>query len=661
LKQLSQQQQDDILKYVLPCMEDARSYYTSHLLPDYLERANVIDSKPEYYNNKFKRLNKIPLTTSEVSDTIGWMIAPVVDIFTNDDYLSVKGQNGSDDDRAKKVKDLLNYQQFRQNDGFLITYHWLLSMLQYNIGFKKKTWVKEEEQQPGFAVLDEQQLMALKNKEKIALDDRELDGAKVKIKKEVLTSQGDGMTMLSLYDVDYEETITTKSQPLDEILPVTEVRWASDTKRLKDASFVEHVKTVTLNDLYEKERQGIYFNIDMVKEMVGKPVTDQLTQQLKGYKKDPHYNSDDLRRPIEIHECYVQYDMNKKKKLEPWIFHVAGNILIGAQPNTMGRNHPILDLVGMPDAFNVVPRKGIVELLAEIQHISTALVRLMIKHLIVSNGGRRFVNKNLVDQDDVANEVEDVGVDGDPRQAVFPMPIAQQSPATMPFMQYLQDKTRRTIGVSEYNTGGNSAALNDTATGVTALIDQSNKKINLLAKICAHYFVEDLRFQIALNQQYIDEKQVIRLLDEPIEVDPADLEGKIDLIVNAGIGTTNKQIELQQMQLLMGVLEKIGASYPEMVTPDKVYNVVRDILAAMGKKNVDEYVNNPEFVQQLQQMQEQMMMMQQKIAMYEGGMNGGNTGTESQTPTGVNPAVQPSTASGGIPIQPPAGPAPGMF
>jgi len=599
---------------------------------------------------------------------------------STDDVVSIKSVSSNDMVKAQAFQDLMNYQTERLNDGFMNRYHWINSALQYNIGFKKKTWLRETEVEKKTGVFDNQEIAQLEQM------------PQHKIIKETMLSPSDYDLELSpLYQVDYEVTNVLKNQPLDEIVQPTEMRWNSSAKNLKDAHFVAHKKVVTIDHLLQKEKSGVYFDIASVRDKVGDPNPDLLENRLRDNATPEKYTSDDLRREVDIYECYVKYDMDDKQELSDWIFTVAGegDVLIGAQENTLGRFHPFLDLVAMPDAFNVVPRKGLVELLAEIQHISTALTRLFIRHLAISNEGRRFVNKNVVDQDDLINQAIDVAVDGNPRDAVYPMPITNMSPATMPFFEYLQTKLRRTVGVGDYNTGGDARQLNPTATGVTALIDQANKKINLIAQIMANYFKEEYRYQIALNQQFIDEPQVIRLEDKPVQINPEDMQGKFDLIVNTGVGTANKNTDIQNTQLIIGTLEKVGMAIPGMVTPDKAYNLVKLLLEQMGRKNVDDYINSPDVMKQLQANQPhtppppklaenmtiafkdipvaaqiqvlaqnglqvspqdyiQEAMLRKQI---EGGGMIGNQGAANQPPPGPMPGVGGGQAGPAVPIQ----------
>ena len=589
---------DDILAHVKDCLDDANGFYGNHLQGRYVDRENIIDATADYYNAKFPNLAKIPLTSSDVSDTIGWILPALIEIFSaTDNVVTVVSSNGQDSDRAQNIQDLLNYQTERLNDGFMNRYFWIKSCLEYNIGFKKRTWLREVKTVNQTQVMSQQEIQQL------------TQNPRVKVTKQTQIANGDyDLQLEPLFQVDYTIDQVLKNQPLDEIVPVTELRWNSTAHNLKEATFVAHKKKVNIDYLTQKQKAGIYQNIDQVVEMAGRPEVDLLEQQMRDYTDMQNYNVDDLTREVDIYECYVKYDKDGKGQLADWIFTVAGNanVLIGKQQNTLGRFHPFVDLVGMPDPWNVVPRKGLIEMLAEIQHINTALTRLLVRHLAVSSQGRRFVNKNVVDQDDILAEAMDVAVDGDPRGAVFPMPITNVSPVMMPFFQFLDTKLRKSAGVSEYNTGTDSQALNPTATGVTALIDQANKKIRLMARVMANYFAEDYRYLIRLNQEFMDEPQEFRLLNKTIQVTPDDLDGEFSLIVNTGVGSSSNQAaNIQSTQLILSTLEKAAMAIPGLLTPDKVYNLLKMLLEQAGHKNVDDFINSPEIMQQIQAMQAQ--------------------------------------------------------
>jgi len=630
---VSTDKEDKILSKIKPDHDDAKKYYTNYLEPEYIKRTKLIESDKDYYAEMFKTLQKIPMTTSEVHDTIMWILPALVETFSSPrDVVDIQPEGGEDAQRSDKVQELLNFQTERQNEGFMNRYYWMLSCLEMNIGFLKVSWEQEKQKEEQEVMLDDNGLMMIP--------------PQVNVKSQEIASQGDGITTPNIYRVVIENERTIKNQPRIEALSVTDVRWNSSAKKLREAKFVQHKTSRTLNYLYQKQSEGLYFNIDKVRDEVGKASYSNLEQTNNPYiNQQIEYDKEDLRRDIDVYECYTEYDLDDKGKLKPYIFTVAGDcsVLIGIQENTMGRLHPIFDLLAMPDQKNVVPKIGLPELLGEIQNINTALTKLLVKHLIKSNAGKRFVDKSKVDQDDILNEADDIGVNGSPRDAVYPMPPTNLSPMTMPFFQLQQSSLESKVGVTKYNTGTDSAHLNDTATGVTALIDQANKKIKLIARVMAEHYRELYRFLISLNQQYIDEPQVVRLLNKKLEVTPDDLDGKFDLIISTGLGGTNKQAEIQMLQLLMGTLEKVRAMNPNMVTDDKVYNIIKLLLEQMDKKNVDDFINNPDIAKQIQMMQQENQMMKAKLMQIE---------QQRLNPMGGQQAIRaPSAGFAGLPQQ----------
>ena len=104
----------------------------------------------------------------------------------------------------------------------------------------------------------------------------------------------------------------------------------------------------------------MYFNIDKVKDSVTSPQRDTFENAQRGYGQEQKYSNGDLTREVNIYECYVKYDMDGKQVLSDWIITVAGEaaVLIGKQKNTLGRFHPFVELVGLPDPWNVVAAQG---------------------------------------------------------------------------------------------------------------------------------------------------------------------------------------------------------------------------------------------------------------------------------------------------------------
>lgn len=77
----------------------------------------------------------------------------------------------------------------------------------------------------------------------------------------------------------------------------------------------------------------------------------------------------------------------------------------------------------------------------------------------------------------------------------------------------------------------------------------------------------------------------------PLAIDPSDLDGSFDLLVNAGMGAGAKQTNLQNLQLVRELstqLAEVGLSGPQ-----QWYNLAKRIIEEVGFKNVDDFLIDP--------------------------------------------------------------------
>jgi hypothetical protein len=144
-------------------------------------------------------------------------------------------------------------------------------------------------------------------------------------------------------------------------------------------------------------------------------------------------------------------------------------------------------------------------------------------------------------------------------------------------------------------------------------------------------FVEEFRHILSMNQRYLDQKQVIRLMNEPMEVTPDDLRRNFDLVVNAGVGTGDRDQRLRALTTYMTQIAPMGMQMG-VVQPHQWAQAAQDLLKLTGIENVNDYITVPE---QMQQMMPQ-----------GGGVPNGRTdqgaglpmpGGDNQMPGGVSP------------------------
>ena len=96
----------------------------------------------------------------------------------------------------------------------------------------------------------------------------------------------------------------------------------------------------------------------------------------------------------------------------------------------------------------------------------------------------------------------------------------------------------------------------------------------------------------------MDQSTVIRLTNKPIAISPEDLQGEFDLVVNAGIGISSKEMNMLNLQTFMTAMMQIMSSGMTVATPTNVFNLLKKWLEEAGLKNYNDYITDPAIIQQ---------------------------------------------------------------
>lgn len=598
---ISQEKLDEIRENVVREIEMADNYYEEEIEPEVIKRHKVYESDAQYYRRKYPNLTNISdVTASDFHDTVEWAIPSLIKVFFgNEDICKLQGANSEQDDKAAAAhSELIKYQLERCNDGFLVFYDWIKNSLIDNLGIVKCYWEREQTVETKRLVLTQQQLLEIQMNPRIT----------------VLTVEEKAP---DVYEIEYEEiTNITKNQPKLEVVPPSEFRFSPQAKSLENIDFVAHRKVVKLDYLRRREREGVFSNIDQVLE--GNTATGTYTRtnydeemNPRAYMRTTDTGLEDAKKEYLLYECYVKTDINNDGILEDLIVTIVDkNVIVRLEENTMGR-HPFFVISPIRDTSRLFPKRGIADLVGELQDLNTAFLKQIIYNIAINNNKQAFVNVDmLVDPSEFIDGRKAVRVQGDPRQAVYWTPIEQLQPQVFQFLEYMNTMKENRTGITRYNQGMDANSLNKTATGITQIMNASNQRLELIARIFAETGIKSLfRHMIKMNQMYITEETFIRVTDKPKPIFPEDLEGTIDIVVNVGVVAGNKQQQAQAMQLLLGM-------YPQLLqaglaSPEHVSYAFGRLVESLGYKNVSDFIFTPDILRQAQMLgvPPQMLMM----------------------------------------------------
>lgn len=575
-----------LLSLVKADIADAEAYQQSIIQPTVRERYNIYYADKEYYAHKFPILSKTSsLVSTDVADTIEWALPSLMKVFTgSDEVITVQGVTEEDDQNAEVMQSLLVYQLQRQNKFFPILYNWMKDALITGMGIIKCYWERTEGYTPETAQLN-------------------ADALKLLAQTGVEITSVEGPDVMGDFTVTWNSPYYIKNSPKLENILVSEFLYSPDAKNLEDANFVAHRKKVTMSHLRQKEREGIYANVDMVHPDNGPVswITDQVEDVIGDHYTPLHNNQQDkAREEVTIYECYTKIDFNNDGILEDMIITIAGDVILRAEPNYMGR-HPFFSISPTKDPHRIWVKRSYAELIGELQDMKVALTRQIVQNIALTNDPKMILAEDSINISDYieGRKVIRKKPGSSMGDVAMAMPVNQLSPQTFQFLEYLEGQKENRTGITRYNQGLDANSLNKTATGISAILGQSAQRLELVARMFAETGISELfRFMVSLNQKFVDQETVVRLTNKQLRISPDDLNGNFDLVVNAGISISTKESTIMTLQTMLTALMQTQAAGIPIVTPQNIYNLFKKWIESAGFKNYNDYVTDPAVVQQ---------------------------------------------------------------
>lgn len=580
-------------------IDAADAYYEEYVEPKIRERYAIYHADKAYYRNMFPELSKrSELYTTDVRDTISSALPSLMKTFYgSSDVVTVQGKDGMDEDniRAEKMQDLINF-ELEKAHSYLKFSTWFTDALITNIGILKCDWSRS------YRTVQKQERMILENFEAFHAAAQESGTRILSVEPEELTG-----TVLVTYEVQEID----KNEPRLFNLPASEFRFSPDATSLEEADFVAHRKIVSLDYLRKQAGNGLYDQdaIDELAECATEPEYTALEEQNNQHISDEPNQTDSGRRKTVLYECYVRLNVEDDPNalLQDMIVTISNGVILRIEPNTYERR-PFFILSPLYEPHKIIPVGGFVDLIAPIQHTKTAILRQMVYNMAQSNDSRMAIDQTaLVDVNDLLENRRYIRLNGGANgisSAIMPMPSAQLQPWSFDMLSYLDNAKENRTGITRYNQGMDASSLNKTATGVNIITQQANMRLEQIARNFAETGVVDLfRFLVKMNQLFINEETVIRLTNGPMKIYPDDLSGEFDLEINAAMGASTKQQNIQNLQMIEAMMEKLVAI--GLAGPKQIYNVFKKICEELGYKNVDDFIMNPDNQQEALQQQQQ--------------------------------------------------------
>ncbi|HQR98151.1 MULTISPECIES: hypothetical protein [unclassified Polaromonas] len=592
----------------LQALEQDSSAFTWGELASERERG-MKDYYRQPYGNEEEGLSGI--VTSEVQDTIEWILPDLLDIFTSSDQaVSFEPSSEEDVNGAEQATDACNYVFYKQNNGFLNLYTAFKDALM--VKNCAVMWRKETKRTKSVTPVQgaTAEMLAMLMQE--AGKDAEIESA---TPIEPQPMQGpDGQPMLDMMGqpmlgpqmynariskIEQKTTIKVDVFPPEDLLIKRD--WTSPL--LADCPYVCRNMPVTLSDIHEMGYTDVTVEDLDSSDDAGKSADGSYRMNRAGTNGDAFSdnrtasNEDDSQTQGFLRIEFVLVDFDGDGIAERrCIYRLKDKILKNEEAShvPIATASPILN----PHRWDGMSMQ---EVVSDLQILSTELTRQMV------DSGRLALNprtKVLTDSNGspYANidDLLDSRAGGLVRQSRVDATAEMITPwvggQMFPMLEYKDAMLAKRTGVSGQSQGVDANALNRGGNYETRVMNAAQKRIKLIARVFAEVLLKPT-FQgiLKLLTEGDMEKLSFRLRNKFVQMDPNEWRDSYDMTANVGLGTGDKEQQTIVLQAIAQSQAGIAMSPfgKLLVTPKGIYNAQAKLVEHAGFKNVGDFWQDP--------------------------------------------------------------------
>jgi len=570
--------------------------YKSDITEDRDRSLRAYMRKP--YGNEEEGRSQV--VTSDVFDAVEGMLPDLIEVFTASDKAVIFEPTGEEDvEGAEQATNACNYVFYKQNNGFLILYSAFKDALMMKTGGVK--WYWEKKRVPTFTTyknVDEMQLAVYLTTHPDAeiMEQEECEDEQ----PQQLDEFGMPVPQMRRFNIKVK---TVEEKGICRVVPVPpeemRVSRRHNSLLLDDCPYVAHVTQKSVSDIREMgfdvtadDVRSAQSESESIESMDRRENGDFPTQneetddesQVRGWLRDEYilvdFDGDGIserRRVVRLGDMILENKEVSHVPMAAWtpyiLTHQFGGFSVG-------------------------------ELVEDFQRMHTTIVRNQMDNLSLANNQETVVltdsqGNPQANIDDLLNRRPGGVMREKVQGAIRPYAEQWQGIQAMPMLEQLQTEKENRTGWTRYSQGLDGDSLNKTKGGMQMIMNASQKRMKLMARIAAECLVAPMFKGIfkTLTDNCM-EKLSYRLNGNFVNYDPQEWRDQYDMTINVGIGTGDEQ---QQSQFLMQIAQAqatvAGSPYAKkLISPKQIYNVQARLAENAGFKNPNEFWLDPDKV-----------------------------------------------------------------
>ena len=543
--------------------------------------------------------NRSRAVSTDIAEAVETILPDLMDIFTGgEDVAAFAPVSQDDEERAQQETDWVNHVAFQKLPGFLLLYTAIKDALQVDTGILMTWWqdneATEEEEVEGKSAVELQmavdggaELVGQPEPAGMTADGVELFNAKLTrsydkgcIKSAAIDPSN--FTVAQDATLDWNENIYCA------------VRSFPRAQALLDQGFP--ADKVAQLPAYSQRTGNGNEQTEQARDVAGENAS--LVQQTEGSGPEGA-DGKSLMRTVEVHKHFVKADLDKSGKSQLWCVQTDSDCKVILHKKKINRR----GLAAGTPFINAHRFYGmsIAEKLVEVQKIKTALLRLMLDSGYFAMNQRVEVAMDQATGDTINDLMDNrplVPVRTKNGNGIKPLQAGALAFDVGMALEYASAMGELRTGVVRNAQGLNPDSLHETAKGAMALMTMAQKRVRMIARVLAETLIKGWFLDIhALSRQHATRAEKVRLRGTWVDVDPSSFGDRSDMVIEVGVGSGGKELELAAIDKILQFQEKAmlaaGGEAP-VVSWQNVHNALKRFCERAGFKAPELFFTNPE-------------------------------------------------------------------
>ena len=588
---------------------DARSEWQDNLEIWYKQYKGVVNEKSFPWEG-CSNLH-IPITGIIVDTLVSRMINP---IFGTQPFVTARGvsesvqqaapPNGgadspripfeSDNEQANNVEHMLDFVLSKRIQVYPKVQDWVREAFIYGRGVMKIVWRKDVRNYS-------RKLSKFQVEEEIAFYQQRVQSGDMNPSTLEFLDQ---MTFIAdSHDWDAKPFVTidreevTYDNPDWVFIPVEDFIYHPRAIDIDSSPYVGHRFRRDYDDLLKSQDAGIYQNIDQVNPMNtdsgniisahGENLLKDVQTLEEGYEDVPQEAEDHLEE-IELIEFHGKYDIDDDGRMEDIVatFCPKQNILLSARESDLLHGKKPFAEIKMFPVPGRFESQGVPEIITDLQQELNDIHNQRIDNGTITNAVMFCYDPNSDVDPEIHRPGPGMGFPAGPNQ------IGILQTGDVKFSSFREEELVRRliqdrIGVSDFAIGNDATAIqNKTATGVSAIVNEGNQRLEMMLRNVAVGLNEACLQTLQLLQQFGKDEIFFRVAEGAKtslrKLSAREIQGQYDIDIAANSVNTNRLMQLNEIQQQLEVALRAGPEYVN-VSP-----LIKEFMRKSGSRMADE-------------------------------------------------------------------------